>query len=741
MATDRAQSGLFRLVAGAPLDQTDRTKAEDRQPEKEAGPPDGVFPKAASSRNLLIGNLALILMVLGAYGPALTGGFIWDDDFHLTKNPNLADLRGLQAIWTSKASIYYPLVLTTFWVMRRLVGLEPFAYHLLNIILHAANATLLWAILRRLRVRGAWLGAALFALHPIQVDTAAWVTELKNTQSTLFLFLSLLAFLRFWRIPERSDEHVGPQGGWGWQAAALALFALALLSKTSTVMFPGVVLLCLWWLHRKWRWQWLTAVAPYFVLSALAGAWTVWGQFAHAGVRGGEWSESFLGRLLIAGRIVWFYLGKIVWPHPLMFIYPRYTVDPSSPMAWLPVVAIVVVFALLWWKRASWGRPALMAAACYGVQIFPVLWFFSGYFTRYSYVADHFQYLPGIAIFAAAGAAMWTGHNRLVASMGRLSAATRARCVLAGLVLAILCVLTWRHTYVYRDSETLWCDTLAKNPGAWLAHYHLGLLLSDRGRAEEAIAHFRAALQQKPREEYIRVDLATTLASRGKLDEAAALYLETLEHLPTHLIALINLADVRARQRRVEEAIGLYRQAIRLNPANPDAQMNLGITLAEEGRYEEAEKHLSEAVRLEPDSAEARFNLGLAQAAGGKTDAAIWSFREALRLSPDSTEAANQLAWILATDQSEAVRNADEALHLAEAICSQTGRKHPRYLRTLAAAYAEAGRFVEAVKSAQAAREQARSGGMEELVRDIEAELRQYEAGKPHHIDRSQPVK
>lgn len=694
-------------------------------------------PAGGARRDVRFGALAIVLLVLAAFGPAMTAGFIWDDDFHLTENPNLNDLRGLKEIWTSKASIYYPLVLTTFWAMRQLVGLAPFAYHFLTIMLHAANALLLWAVLRRLNVRGAWLGAALFAVHPIQVDTAAWITETKNTQSTLFLLLSLLAFLRFHRATDPRENQTAGRGGGAWQVAAVVLFALALLSKTATVMYPVVLLLCLWWIERRWRWHWLAVVAPYFLLSAAAAAWTVWGQVS-VGVSGGEWSESLLERILIAGRILWFYVGKILWPHPLMFIYPRFQVDPTQVGAWVPLLAAVLVIALIGWKRASWGRPLMMAAGCYAVQLFPVLWLFSGYFTRYSYVADHFQYLAGMAVFAALGAAVWTGVDRPVTDWNHLPTAARVRGIGAGLLLAVLCVMTFRHARVYHDSETLWRDTLAKHPDCWLARYQLANALFDAGNAQEAIPLYREALRQRPDEHYIRVNLADALAEIDQLEEAASLYLETLRREPTHLPALLSYADLLLRQSQTEKAIEVYERAVQLDPSNTTARTNLGVTLAQEGRYGDAEKHLAEAAALEPDSAEAHFNLGLVQRDGGNSKAAVESFRTALRLRPNLIEAAHQLARILATDEDATVRDAAEAVRLAEQLCALTRRRHPVYLQTLAAAYAEAGEFAKAVQAAKEAAAIARDAKAEKLLRDVEAQLRQYEAGKPHRAIRSQ---
>lgn len=685
-------------------------------------------PSATLSRQtLLIGALAIVLMVFLAYGPAIGGGYIWDDDFHLTENENLKDAAGLKRIWSSTASIYYPLVLTTFWGMRQVFGLEPLAYHFLNVALHILNALMLWAVFRRLRVRGAWLGAALFAIHPIQVDTAAWVTEIKNTQSTFFLLLSMLAFLRW----NRASEDDGGWSGAAWLGVSTLLFIPALLSKTSTVMYPVVLVVCLWWLHGRWRLRWTAVVAPFFVLSGLAAAWTVWGHNVYAGVHGGEWSETLVERVLIAGRIIWFYIGKIVWPQPLIFIYPRFEVDPARALDWLPVVLVVVALGVMIWKHRSWGRPALAAALCYGANLFPVLWFFSGYFTRYSYVADHFQYLAGMSVFALIGALVWNGPADPLKEWSRLSTASRARAAGAGLLLAVCCVLTWSHARAYHDAEALWRDNLKKNPDAWLAHYHLAQLLVDTDRLEEALPHYRTALEQKPSEEYIRVNFAIALASAGKLDEAIELYREALKQNPANVIAQINLADAYAMKGDMDEAIAQYEKAIEQDPQNADVQMNLGVTLAGLKRFGEAEKHLAEAARLEPEWVEAQFNLALVLSDAGKSREAAEQFRRVIGLRPDLLEASNQLAWILATDADDSVRDGDEALRLAEQVCERTGRKHPGYLKTLAAAQAETGDFAKARETAAEALKRARALKADSLAEEIAAQLKVYENDQP----------
>jgi hypothetical protein len=344
--------------------------------------------------------VGLVLLVVAAYLPVLSAGYIWDDDKHLTENVCIVGPAGFAGIWTSAEATYYPLVLTTFWIEHALWGLAPMPYHLVNLLVHAACALILWQILARLRVPGAWLGAALWALHPVQVESVAWVTELKNTQSGFFYLLAIWFFLR-WK-----DSRAG-----GPYVAALLCAIAAILSKSSTVMLPPVLLLAWVWEERRLAWRDAARLVPFFLVSAAASGWTIWEQKFHAGALGADWTLSLPQRVVIAGRDVWFYLGKLAWPHPLVFIYPRWEVDATRVAAYLPAALVIAASIVLWVQRKRWGRPALFTLAYFVVSLFPVLSFFNVYYFRFSYVADHFQYLASMGPLALAGAALWTLFN------------------------------------------------------------------------------------------------------------------------------------------------------------------------------------------------------------------------------------------------------------------------------------------------------------------------------------------
>ena len=539
-----------------------------------------------------VGGAALIiLLTLVAYLPALRVGFIWDDDSYVTDNPTLRSLGGLESIWFKPGATYqyYPLVFTSFWVEQHLWGLQPFGYHLVNVLLHAANAVLLWRVLRRLKIAGAWWIAAIFALHPVAVESVAWVTERKNTLSGLFYLLAALAWLRFRPLTAGERPHAPD---WRFYWLALGLFVCALSSKTVTCSLPAVLVLLIWWKTGRLEKRDSLALAPWFVLGAASGFMTrSMEQRLVAG--GAEWGLSFVQRCLLAGRALWFYAGKLCWPCHLTFIYPRWEIDAGTAWQYSFPLAALVVLVALWFLRARIGRGPLVAVLFFGVTLAPALGFINVYPSRYSYVADHFQYLACIGLIAlavGASAAIFQQGGRRGRELGTLAAA---------IVLLLLGTATWGQAHAYYDLETLWRDTLAKNPDAWLAQNNLGTVLRQAGKPEEAIGHFRQAARLKP-------------------DLAEAHY---------------NLGVTLAQLDRTQEAIEHYGRALQIKPDFAEAHYNLGVALAESGRVAEAMDHWEQALRLKPDYAEAHFNLGLILTAQGRTTEASEHYRKALDLA------------------------------------------------------------------------------------------------------------
>jgi tetratricopeptide (TPR) repeat protein len=611
-------------------------------------------------------GLLLVGLTLVTYAPALENGFVWDDDDYVTANQTLESARGLWEIWRRPGAVpqYYPLTFTTLWLDYRLWGLEPFGYHLGNVLLHALNAVLLWRVLAALAVPGAWLGAAVFAVHPVHVESVAWITERKNVLSGAFFLAALLAYLRWER-----------RGGWRPYILALGLFLAALLSKTVAATLPAVVLVLAWWRRGRLTPGDVAATLPFALLGAAMALGTIWMERHHVGAAGADWALSAAERCLVAGRALWFYAGKLLWPARLTFFYPRWTIDAGLWWQWLFPAAAAAVACALFAVRRRIGRGPLASVLVYAVTLLPALGFVPVFPMRYSFVADHFQYLGSIGLIALA-AAVATRHA---------AAARRAAAAGAALVLLVLATLAWRQTHVYRDLATLWADTIAKNPRAWMAHNNLGLLLVEEGRVEEGMAHYRAALAAKPDDTFAENNLANALAQLGHDDEAMEHYRRALAIEPTHAEAHNNLGNVLARRGHLEEAMAEYEAALGARPRYADAHNNLGNVLAALGRPAEAIARFEEALRIEPGFADPHHNLGVLFAADGRLAEAIGHYQAALRTKPRWADARARLGAALA-----AAGRVDEAMvELEAALRIDPG--HVEAQRTLARVRARRG--------------------------------------------------
>jgi len=617
--------------------------SDPRRPTRRAKPASMKPPASVAGQRPWLGWLeagVLVIVTLVAYGHALHNGFIWDDDRHLTNNPHLHDLAGLVSLWTTSAARICPLVQTSFWMQLRLWGPVPWPYHLFSVLMHAASGLVLWQVLRAMKVPGAWLGAALWLLHPVAVESVAWITELKNTQSALFYLLSIWFFLK-WRQAALCRPRTE-----GWDVEKLYVLALlcgvlAMASKSSTVILPLVLALCAWWVEGRCGWRMVLRLGPFFLFSALAGGLSMWTQRLE-GALDPAYARSGLERLATAGKVIWFYLGKLFWPHPLVFIYPRWEIDPSRVGSYVALAAVGVTSLVLWSKRRGWGRPVLFAWAYFLVALLPVLGLLDHYFLRYSFVGDHFQYLASMGPLALAGAGLSVGLDRV----GKGNSLVKpAGC---GVVLVLLGGLTWQRAFVFRDNETLWCDTLAQNPACWMAHNNLGIVLNDQGRLDEAIRHYQEVIRLKPDYAEAHNNLGFALAKRGQEAEAIRQYQQALRLKPDYAQAHVNLGNVLGQKGQEEEAISQYRQALRLKPDYADAHFSLGLVFGRKGQTDEAIGQFREGLRLEPGNVEAHCNLGVALYRKGQPDAAIQQFQEALRLKPDFAVARRMLDSALA---------------------------------------------------------------------------------------------
>lgn len=694
----------------------------------------------------VLGGLLLCLLVLLAYLPTLDNGFIWDDDSYVTQNPVLRDADGLARIWFPRETPqYYPLVFSSFWIECRLFGLEPRGYHVTNLLLHALNAWLVWRLFRALGVPGAWLLGALFAVHPVQVESVAWITERKNLLSATFYLAAALAYLRFDGAPGATGA--GARARLGWYALSLLAFACALLSKTVTCSLPAALLLAHLYRRRRWSFAGVAPLIPMFVLGVGLGLLTIELERDHVGASGAEFSYSFVERSLIASRALLFYPWKLLLPTHLTFIYPRWQIDAADPAQYLPLVGVLALFGVGvgLWRRGV--RGPLLALCFYAGTLFPALGFIDVYPHRFSFVADHFVYLASLGILALFAAA--------AARLGRRFARGRgAVAVMAG-VLLLACVITSnRRTRVYRDAETVWLDTLAENPAAWMASNNMATLRMEEARAapdlirarelaREAERFATSALRFKPDHHPALGNQAAALAALGREAEARDVVERAIAIAP-HLPHLRwQLGKLREELGDPAGAVEAYREALARAPRAPrpglersyriELPLDLARALARSGRGSEGAPLYEGVLELEPGNVLALRELAeLRQRAGDGPGARALLERwfESESTPEGRLAAAAQLVPLLVGDDSGAARDPARAVRLAESLCQESLRDDPRPLDLLAFAYAGSGRFDDAVRSATEAREVALRAGRHELVTRIEGRLAAYREGR-----------
>ncbi len=560
----------------------------------------------------------IVLCTFAAYTPALSAAFIWDDSPVITDNPLLGSTDGLRRIWFELGAMlqYYPLVHTSFWLEHRWFGFDPFVYHFDNVALHALNGVLAWRLFERIGIRGAWLAGLIFAVHPVHVESVAWVSERKNVLSGAFYLLAALAWFRFSPLGGSTSQ----RREWRWYGLASLCFLLALLSKTVTASLPAALLLIGYWRRGNLCLRECTPLLPWFILATGFGLLTGSMEREFVGAHGEDWALGFVARILVAGRAVLFYLSKLALPIDLSFVYPRWSVSTDVTTQFLYPAAAAGIVVALWLMRERLGRGPLVASLFFGGTLFPALGFINLYPHRFSFVADHFQYLASLGPIVLAASAI---AHHAVAKPGvsqpprqfgqdsvpvdrsdRPTGSMRPNTpafVATALLIATLALLAFSRAQVFQSSEHVWIDTLGKNPDSFLAHSNLGRIRLEQGELASAIEHFRRAVRIKP----------------------------------------------------------------------------------------------TDAINL------------------------------------------NNLAWGLATAPSVELRNGPEAVKLARRAVEATGRRSADLLETLAAAYAENGQFIAAVRTTRRALAVAEATGQATLHATLENQLRLYLANKPYHLDTS----
>ena len=680
-------------------------KMKVRQPSTVVAPPADEAARGAGRvaavRDLLFRAGLILLAVLWIYSPTYHGEWLWDDDSILTANPVVqsASLEGLVSLWVGPTGAdYFPLSYTALWAQWPFFGLNSTGYHAVTILLHASGALLLWRLLVVMRIPGAWLAGVLFAIHPVCVESVAWVSEIKNTISLPLFLLAAIFFARY-------DDAVWGDGGDGASGRrhdgtvdvvlAVVFFALAMLAKTSVVMFPVVLLLHAWWKRGGVTTRDVVAAAPFFLVSLVLGLVTIYYQ--HGRAIGEEKMPvadlfsvvGFLSRTATAGMAILFYLREVVWPFDLLPIYPQWKVNPPQILQFLPWPILVAAGCWLWSRRGTASAPTAARHALFGLgffllMIFPILGFITISYMRITWVADHFNYvaLIGIIVPLCAAAAAWFASARQPLQIGALG----FTCVL----LAGLAGWSFRYAHVFANEESLWTHTLESNPDAWQAHNRLGARKAGRGDLEGALHHFTNSTRLRPDLGETHNNLGTTYMALGRTVEALEEFAVTTRLLPKVLpvqmnrgLALVTAGrneqaekwfrDLTDRDRfpnqfepwcqlgivqisRGDRTAGItsLRRAVELAPGAEEPRQLLDAALRSEaealavaGRFGEAEAIYRELLKRSKDDVMLLTNLGVVLYKLERNDAAIAAFRRVLAINPGAKEAADSLAVAL----------------------------------------------------------------------------------------------
>lgn len=709
--------------------------------------------QASSPRRGVIAALATLLVIttIITYLPALNADYIWDDDDYVTNNKLLLDMEGLQFIWVPESleithraprrtPQYYPVVFTSFWIEYQLWELNPRGYHLINVLLHACSALLLWRILTLLKIPGKWIGAGLiagiFALHPVQVESVAWITERKNILSGLLYLGAMLAYLRF--ESERDDAQSAEEnrGVWGWYGLAFVLFACALLSKSVTCSLPAALILVMLYQRKTLNIKRLLPLVPMFIFGFLIAMNTAGLEKEHVGAVGVDFDHTFIERCLIASKALLFYPIKILWPHPIIFIYPRWEIDATNWLSyWAPgLVLFIAASLLLHYFRGR--RGPFLALAFFAGTVFPAIGFFNVYPHLFSFVADHFQYLAfiGVTVFVVSSAySLIPNRPRLVTYVGLA-------------VLPILAALSFSHSSIYQNEETLWRATIEKNPQSWMSYNNLGKIMLQRNLLKESETFLQQCLALRPEHFNAQSNLAEVLRRQGRLDEALnaittalatgkALYED--ERRPS-LVFLAKeyhqLGLIHAGLGQAAEAESAYRTSLELAPDRPPVNFSYAVLLLDAERFDDSARHFRIYLdKWNPEDMVALDAMGMISEHQERYDLALQYYQksfESARTGLDQLQAVSTLIRFLSSCPDLAIRDQNRAINLAESMNRATQGQNSSVLDLLGAAYAQADRFKEAIAAMQSALQLARAAGQYDQAAEMKSHLEKYQNGE-----------
>lgn len=591
-------------------------------------PVKSAYKKIIKSPLVLSLALGLVALTFLAYLPAIRGGFIWDDDSYVTSNPTLRSLDGLKAIWFRPGATpqYYPLIHTALWIQYHLWQLNPLGYHIVNVLLHSTSALLLWLLLTRLQVAGAFLAAGIFALHPVHVESVAWITEIKNVMSAVFYLLSVLFYLKF--FPLRKEDTPSLMDRFRFYGLSFLFFVCALLSKTVTCSLPAALLIITWWKRGRVRAKEVLALVPFFAAGLAGGLFTAWMEKHNVGAFGEDWHFTLLERCLIAGRAWCFYVGKLFYPYKLIFTYPRWEINTGSFEQYLFPLAALGTLVVLWFLRNRIGRAPLAGVLFFSATLFPALGFFNVYPMRFSFVADHFQYLAslGIIVLFSAGAAGIFQRQGLARPWAAYSLCAVLFCVLA--------VLTWDQGKIYKNRVVLFSDVIAKNPSSWMGYNNRGAEFVNLRLYDLAFADFNKALALKPDYAEAYNNRGLVYLSQQRYDLALADFNKAIKLLPQFADPYSNRGLLYQLTSKLPEALRDFNKAVRFNPRSAVHYMRRGIVHGMQEEYPLALADFNKALSLNPYLEDGYSNRGFVYLNQKKYDLAIEEYNQAIRLNP-----------------------------------------------------------------------------------------------------------
>ncbi|MBF0286412.1 MAG: tetratricopeptide repeat protein [SAR324 cluster bacterium] len=624
--------------------------------------------------------LCLACITLIVYYPAIQAEFIWDDFHFFINDPLIGSADGLWKIWFDPGTDgwnYWPITRTAFWIQRQLWDLQPLGYHVVNIVFHFLNATVLWLALKRFQIKGAWLVGLLFAIHPVHVASTAWVTELKNTLSGFFYLLSIWSFIYF--------DH---RKKWHWYFISLGLFACALLSKSTTIMLPVLLIASRLWFQREWQKKDILCLIPFFLLALGSAYVSIWFESQYIGTRTAGFSLNWIERIQVAGHVPFFYLDKLLFPYSLIAVYPKWKIMMTQLSLYLPILALGAGCAITLWRYQQWGRPVFLSVGAFIVTLFPVLGLLKISGFTITYVWIHHAYLPSVPIFILLGS--W---GMLLRDYFYQYSVTAVKMLPEGMGILFFCVLgmlTWNQVHIYKNEEILWKDAVKKTQSSWMAFQNMGIVYRQKNETEKALEYLNKALQieahrsstyyhrggvyvslgqyEQAIEDYNKAisltsDVADYYNDRGiayhklhQYEQAIEDYHRSIELDADNSSYYNNRANIYYKFKQYKEAIADYSYAIVLKKDYMEAYKNRATVYLDLKEYDKALQDLNYALSLDPKSSEAYNTIGAAYLGLQKYEQAIESFNEAFRLNPALAMAKKNLAIV----------HKKRGLHLAE---------------------------------------------------------------------------